>query len=85
MSSGSGMGTTTGMTTDPTTDLTMSLMTDDEAIFKLAIVALVLVGVLAVALVIVTVVLGYCIYRCRKEVEIKLLSKLFLVPCLSLM
>ena len=61
-------------------------MIDDEATFKvLAIVALILVGVLAVALVVVTVVLGYCIHRCRKELEIKLLSKLLLVPCLSLM
>jgi len=80
------MGTMPGMTTDPTAGMTTGMMIVDEAIFKeLAIAALILVGVLAVALVIVTVVLGYCIYRCRKEVEIKLLSKLFPVLCLSLM
>ena len=58
-------------------------MLDVETVMTLAVLALVLVGVLVVALVVVTVVLSYCIYRCRKDVEIKLLSKLFHCPVLA--
>ena len=57
---------------------------DSDTVFKLAAVALVLSGVLVVGLVIMSVVLSFCIYRCRKEVEVKILSKLFDCPMLAM-